>query len=459
MFCTSCGVRIAPPKETIAAPPPVKKSGSFLKFFLLAGSVLIFLFLFGMGSCVYLVYRAKQKIESANGTAKSGSGVTPESSPDYSLTEAAHWKSIAAPTGATTLLVPLKKGLVITGATSQVDKGDYETIVTFLDASEQGIWLDYTYMGPPAKAPGRADPPPNVTLRDSVTKRNVLAADLANAHEIYLYYKGGDPSVYPGTTSMQVSREVFNELKTSGETAFTYKVWRQQTPQGAVKDLLGHLMNGGGKVSMQDLHTGMVTIHCTLRRAIADDVAMPVIVNDKPVDLPAIHTICQSNQDDLHLYILDDAQNPLRLASSSRIGQMHGQTVRIAFPEETTENPVEQDLKKTRRALLYGIYFDFGSSLIRPQSEPVLQQIAKAMADNPDWKLTIEGHTDNIGDAASNLALSQRRSAAVVQALTSRYHISPDRFSSAGFGSSHPVDRNDTLAGRARNRRVELALE
>jgi len=81
------------------------------------------------------------------------------------------------------------------------------------------------------------------------------------------------------------------------------------------------------------------------------------------------------------------------------------------------------------------------------------------MTDNPTWKLTVEGHTDNIGGDAYNLDLSKRRSAAVKQVLASRYHIAPERLATDGFGSSRPADTNETLEGRARNRRVELTRE
>ena len=105
---------------------------------------------------------------------------------------------------------------------------------------------------------------------------------------------------------------------------------------------------------------------------------------------------------------------------------------------------------------MYGIYFDFASDTIRPESEPVLKEIADALAKNPAWKLRVEGHTDNVGGQAYNTELSNRRAAAVKQALAERYHVSADRLTTAGFGASRPKEPNDTLEGRARNRRVEL---
>jgi outer membrane protein OmpA-like peptidoglycan-associated protein len=71
----------------------------------------------------------------------------------------------------------------------------------------------------------------------------------------------------------------------------------------------------------------------------------------------------------------------------------------------------------------------------------------------------VEGHTDNIGGDEYNLDLSQRRAEAVTLVLVTRYHTTGDRLTPQGFGASRPKEPNDTLAGRARNRRVELVRE
>ena len=84
---------------------------------------------------------------------------------------------------------------------------------------------------------------------------------------------------------------------------------------------------------------------------------------------------------------------------------------------------IEQELKQTGQAEVYGIYFDFASDKIKPESEPVLREIADALNHNPTWKLRVEGHTDNIGGDEYNLDLSQRRAEAVKSALVTRYHI------------------------------------
>ena len=72
--------------------------------------------------------------------------------------------------------------------------------------------------------------------------------------------------------------------------------------------------------------------------------------------------------------------------------------------------------------------------------------------------MTIDGHTDNVGDDASNLVLSKNRAAAVRDYFISK-GISADRLSSEGYGESKPVETNKTAAGRAKNRRVEMDLK
>ncbi len=118
---------------------------------------------------------------------------------------------------------------------------------------------------------------------------------------------------------------------------------------------------------------------------------------------------------------------------------------------------IEQGLSADRRARIYGIHFDFASDVLRPESSAVIEELVAALNAHPDWQITIEGHTDAVGADDANQALSERRAAAVVLALTQR-GIAAERLSSAGFGERQPVAPNDTPTGRAQNRRVEVAL-
>ena len=112
------------------------------------------------------------------------------------------------------------------------------------------------------------------------------------------------------------------------------------------------------------------------------------------------------------------------------------------------------------RLALQGIYFDVGSDRIRPESSGTLAEIAAMLQEHAELKITIEGHTDNVGDAAANQKLSQARAAAVVTALSAApYNISAERLASAGFGSTKPAKPNDSAEGRQANRRVELVVQ
>jgi outer membrane protein OmpA-like peptidoglycan-associated protein len=85
--------------------------------------------------------------------------------------------------------------------------------------------------------------------------------------------------------------------------------------------------------------------------------------------------------------------------------------------------------------------------------------MAKLLNTNPSLKVYIVGHTDNQGQFAHNAELSQKRAEAVVQALTSTYHVAPARLTGKGVASLAPVASNSDDAGRAQNRRVELVQQ
>lgn len=113
-------------------------------------------------------------------------------------------------------------------------------------------------------------------------------------------------------------------------------------------------------------------------------------------------------------------------------------------------------LNETGRVATQGIYFDTGSDRIKPESGPTLQQIGDMLKQHGDLRLTIEGHTDNVGSDAANLKLSERRAAAVKAYLEREFDISASRLEAIGVGAAAPAASNDTQEGRQQNRRVEL---
>jgi OOP family OmpA-OmpF porin len=120
---------------------------------------------------------------------------------------------------------------------------------------------------------------------------------------------------------------------------------------------------------------------------------------------------------------------------------------------------MEQAIADTGKIALYGIQFDFDKDVVKPESKPTLDEIAKLLQAKPELKLKIVGHTDNKGTPEYNLDLSSRRAANVVAALTASYGIAADRLTSEGAGLTQPIASNDTEEGRTKNRRVELVAQ
>jgi OmpA-OmpF porin, OOP family len=129
----------------------------------------------------------------------------------------------------------------------------------------------------------------------------------------------------------------------------------------------------------------------------------------------------------------------------------------MRFAESTPD--FSQVIASSGRYIARGILFDTDSDVIKPESAPVIKQIAKGLETNPNLKLLIEGHTDSVGDAAHNKDLSKRRAEAVRYVLISQFNVDASRLTAAGLGSTKPVDTNDTPQGRAQNRRVELVKQ
>ena len=119
-----------------------------------------------------------------------------------------------------------------------------------------------------------------------------------------------------------------------------------------------------------------------------------------------------------------------------------------------TADAMQSQLASAGHVALY-INFDKDKAAIRPDGRPAVDEIAKLLEKDPSLKLTIEGHTDNVGDPAHNKALSQQRADAVMGSLLAG-GISKDRLNAVGLGDAKPVADNQDDTGRAKNRRVEL---
>lgn len=317
-----------------------------------------------------------------------------------------------------------------TAANEHVAQGDYETVVTITAIDAQGIRQTAFIDGVDEKG----------TRRQVSVPRRVRADDLASSRLQVLGFRSLDPETLEGTTALGPSLVVVQELLTKGSTAYAFR-----------------------NFSGRDAARG------TLTRAI-ERVSFPVLLNGRRVMLDAIRATGQMSTAEatrpFEQIILVDSRHPvsLRIAYGPRGGgfpfkpDFARDVVRIDFAEPQAST-LAASLEKDCRAEVPGLYFDFDQATLKPQSEPALREMAKAIAQQAGRAVLIEGHTDNVGGERYNDDLSRRRAEAVKAALARDPGIAAASIRAEGFGARRPRETNDTLAGRARNRRVELARD
>jgi outer membrane protein OmpA-like peptidoglycan-associated protein len=149
-------------------------------------------------------------------------------------------------------------------------------------------------------------------------------------------------------------------------------------------------------------------------------------------------------------------------------GSQYATNERVFFVDIIEQTIMEDDLikvnademlkglKSNGKIALYGIFFDFDQSVVKPESKSTLDEISQLLIKNPDLNLYVVGHTDMKGAFEYNLNLSRNRAESVVMELVKKYNVSQSRLSGQGVGPLAPVSTNDTEEGRKLNRRVEL---
>jgi len=159
------------------------------------------------------------------------------------------------------------------------------------------------------------------------------------------------------------------------------------------------------------------------------------------------------------LYLIDSQGRLLGVevgrSYTRRVGIPGGNPTNCEPLTSEGENGVGTSLDACEAAVVYGINFDVDSDIIRQDAAPALQQILEALQARPDVAVTIEGHTDSDASDTYNLDLSQRRAAAMVAWLVER-GVTPQRLTALGVGEAQPIASNETAAGKAANRRVEV---
>lgn len=316
-------------------------------------------------------------------------------------------------------------------------------------------------------------------------------ADLVDAKRLRFFHDAKAPEAHPGYTMHALSRATYRRLREGKQDSL--QIMYVDEPAGSAQ--LRSLGFGGGRPTP-------VRWRGTLTPATPGTVAFPVLLNGRRVQLRALHLqgdfTARPGRWQPQLWVLADSAYPLILkwiGGARETGNVL-QTTRIDLPFEVSAEglasgdgvllvgreglgpppgaavgtlagaasvsggaALERELAASCRVELPGIYFAFNSAHLESASDRTVAALAGILARHPDWRATLEGHTDSIGSAAANKVLSERRVEAVRARLVEQHKVDSTRLRVVGHGASRPREPNTTIEGRARNRRVELVRD
>ena len=291
---------------------------------------------------------------------------------------------------------------------------DAESLTTVTSVTSNAVTIDYS------------------SSRGVSVSRELLATDRQIASTYVLGYEADMPKLIPGTTSLGISARVLSELRSNG------------------------------KVRLKLIYSPKLdSIDCDLSRINSNE-TMSLIVEDRIIAIPTVHARAQCGEGTRtasgDFYFADDLRQPLLIESVLNFSwEKRPRTERIT---RVIDGPgLHPDMERSLRTIgkydAYGLRFDFDSAVLRPESVRLVQEIAQMLNANANWTILIVGHTDATGGPQYNIGLSDKRAEAVRVALEG-HGVASGRLRSEGRGETQPKADNDTLAGRAINRRVEF---
>ena len=247
---------------------------------------------------------------------------------------------------------------------------------------------------------------------------------------------------YPGIS--RVPGFILREYGDCVETAFdAYKFWVKENGKNVQKSVEGHMFYFRYRIMQGVTQPSALQIHRNYQNA-ARSAGGQLLIDENG------YTTIRLNKGGKELW----------LEIHTTVGNVYDLTI---IEKEAMKQDVAIDaaamasgIADTGSVAIYGINFDTASSVIKPESGPAIDEIAKLLTNNPTLKVYIVGHTDMVGDAASNVRLSQARAQSVISDLVSKHGIAAARLLAFGNGPYAPVATNKTDDGRARNRRVDL---
>jgi outer membrane protein OmpA-like peptidoglycan-associated protein len=254
------------------------------------------------------------------------------------------------------------------------------------------------------------------------------------------------PELARGTTALGFSTEVLEELRAEGRSECSLASFEQA----------GFVFSGVGLPSPE--YEGV------LERVETGPVGVPVMIDGERQWLRAIHARGTfeglTGDVEAEFWVLDSPDNPLALRFA--IGNATLRVTRIDRPAAAAASRLERALAEQERVDLPGVYFEFASARLRPESDAAIAEVAGLLERHRDWRLRIEGHTDNVGGDDFNVTLSRQRAEAVKAAIVARLGGGAERLDTAGVGAGQPpVDRTPEAepepAGRNRAHPLRLS--
>ena len=278
--------------------------------------------------------------------------------------------------------------------------GDYDWVYRVTSAADGAYRYEYTFMG---KQTGQ---------QSYSGSQTVLANDRKTGVKLAEYLMRGDTTAAGYVSFLALSDATYADLKAGKETPLLYD--GPESPK-TLKP-----------IGVENLKT---------------------MINDKPATVRTIKV--RATATGATLWILDNPNWPLFVRGDAKWNFM----VTSISDGAASDKQLVASLASSGVATTHAILFAFGSADIDQSSKATIDALAQYLKANPAVRLEIQGHTDNFGGAPANLALSEKRAAAVKAAIAAS-GIDAGRLVAKGYGLSVPVGDNKTPAGRAQNRRV-----
>ena len=291
---------------------------------------------------------------------------------------------------------------------------DAESLTTVTSVTGNAVSIDYS------------------SSRGVAVRRELLVTDRQVASSYVLGYEADMPTLIPGTTSLGISARVLSELRSRRQGALNARLLAQACHHRVQSHSGVRQRDDAPHRRGPDRRNSISTCPCTCgegaRTASGD------------------------------FYFADDLNQPLLIESVLNFSwEKRPRTERITRVIDGLglHPDMEQALRTIGKYDAYGLRFDFDSAVLRPESVQLVREIAQMLSANADWRILIVGHTDSTGGPEYNIGLSDKRAEAVRIALVD-HGVEAGRLRSEGRGETQSKADNDTLAGRAINRRVEF---